>query len=222
MPLDALIFDCDGTLVDSEGIGIQVLAELAAEHGAAFDAEARFEQLRGLKMAECVVRIEAASGVRLPADFVPKVRLRMAAALRQRLKPMDGIHELLSSLRIPFSVASSAPRDKIELSLSLTGLLPFFAGRIFSSYELGSWKPDPGLFLHVARAMNVAPEACGVVEDSRPGILAGVAAGMRVFALNAQDAPYPGGQVHFVPNHHQLKILLDSWSERGTLSEKTP
>jgi len=78
--------------------------------------------------------------------------------------------------------------EKIELSLSLTGLLRFFKGRIFSSYDVGSWKPDPGLFLHAARAMGVAPRDCAVVEDSLPGICAGVEAGMAVFAFQPHEA----------------------------------
>ena len=87
-------------------------------------------------------------------------------------------------------VASNGPREKIALSLSITGLLSFFDGRIFSSYELQTWKPDPGLYLHAAGAMKVAPENCAVVEDSVLGVRAGLAAGMRVFAYAAAgDAP---------------------------------
>src|SRR5205814_3978267 len=88
----------------------------------------------------------------------------------------------------PICVASSGPMEKIELSLSLTGLLRFFKGRIFSSYDVAAWKPDPGLFLHAARAMGVAPWDCAVVEDSLPGICAGLAAGMTVFAFQPLEA----------------------------------
>lgn len=178
----AIIFDCDGTLVDSETIGVQVLAEVAAESGAVFDAADTLEHLRGLKMTECVARIEALCGVKLPQAYVPEVRLRMAEAFRLRLQPMPGARELLASLTQPFCVASSGPRAKIELSLSLTGLAPLVNGRLFSSYEVGSWKPEPGIFLHAAAALGVAPAECAVVEDSEPGVRAGLAAGMRVFA----------------------------------------
>lgn len=88
---------------------------------------------------------------------------------------------MLRQLDRPYCVASSGPRDKIEHSLSITGLLGYFPGRIFSAYDVGSWKPDPGLFLHAAETMGVAPERCAVVEDSVLGVQAGVAAGMTVF-----------------------------------------
>jgi beta-phosphoglucomutase-like phosphatase (HAD superfamily) len=81
----------------------------------------------------------------------------------------------------------SGPPEKIETSLALTGLQPFFEGRVFSSYDVGVWKPDPGLFLHAARVMGVAPGDCAVVEDSVFGIQAGLAAGMTVFAFQPQD-----------------------------------
>jgi HAD superfamily hydrolase (TIGR01509 family) len=207
--LQAIIFDCDGTLVDSELLGIQVLAEVAAESGARFEPSAELPNLRGLKMAECVEHIERRSGVRLAEDFVPKARVRMAEAFRRSLRAMPGARDLLASLRLPFCVASSGPREKIELSLSLTGLTSLVDGRIFSSYEVGSWKPEPGVFLHAAAALRVTPSACAVVEDSEPGIRAGLAAGMRVFAYGdyAREAA-ARWDVQHVPTHHELAQIL--------------
>jgi HAD superfamily hydrolase (TIGR01509 family) len=89
----------------------------------------------------------------------------------------------------PVCVASNAPRSKIELCLATTGLARFFEGRIFSAYEVGSWKPDPGLFLHAAQAMGAAPARCLVVEDSAPGVIAAREAGMQVVALLHEEAP---------------------------------
>ena len=207
--LKAIIFDCDGTLVDSERIGVEVLAEVASERGALLDVDVALRHLRGLKMAECVSRIEHQCGVKLPDDFVPEVRRRTADEFRRRLRPIDGARELLASLRVPFCVASSGPREKIELSLSVTGLLPLIGDRIFSSYEVGSWKPHPGLLLHAAAAMGMAPSSCGVVEDSSPGIEAGIAAGMQVFAFGDPPVDFPsGGRVRHVRTHHELKVLL--------------
>jgi HAD superfamily hydrolase (TIGR01509 family) len=208
--LQAIIFDCDGTLVDSEVLGIQVLAEVAAESGARLDAASALGELRGLKMSECVERIEARCGVRLAEDFVPRVRQRMADTFRQSLRPMAGALELLSSLTLPFCVASSGPRAKIELSLSLTGLSPLVNGRIFSSYEVGSWKPEPGIFLHAAEALGVAPSGCAVVEDSEPGIRAGLAAGMRVLAYGdySKELARCWGVQH-VATHGELGDVLE-------------
>jgi len=206
---DAVIFDCDGTLVDSERIGMDVMAEVAAERGARFDVDFGLREWRGLKMAECVTLIEAHCGVVLPADFVPEFRLRSAAAFRSRLEAIDGARELLTSLTVPFCVASSGPREKIELSLTVTGLLPLFSGRIFSAYEVGHWKPHPGLFLHAAASLGVAPHACLVIEDSTPGVDAGLAAGMQVVAFGdlLADA-VPRAPVPHARTYGDLRHLL--------------
>jgi HAD superfamily hydrolase (TIGR01509 family) len=191
LPPSLLIFDCDGVLVDSEELGIRVLMEAAREQGPlSMDFAEAMSLFRGRKMAECVAILSERVGKPFPEDFTPKFRARQAEAFRQDLKPIPGIHEALQSISIPKCVASNGPREKITLTLSVTGLLSFFEGRIFSSYELQTWKPDPGLYLHAAGAMNVAPQDCAVVEDSVLGVRAGVAAGMRVFAYAAAgDAP---------------------------------
>lgn len=207
--MQAIIFDCDGTLVDSETLGVRVLVEVAAEHGAQLDAASMLPDLRGLKMTECVAILQERSGVRLPEDYVPRVRRRMADAFRSALRPMDGARELLASLTLPFCVASSGPREKIELSLSLTGLLPYVNGRIFTSYEVGTWKPEPGIFLHAAQALGVQPSGCAVVEDSEPGIRAGLAAGMRVFAYGDLVGEIAERyRVRHVRTHRELSELL--------------
>ncbi|WP_437501949.1 HAD family hydrolase [Sorangium sp. So ce1099] len=186
--MNAIIFDCDGTLVDSERLGNEVLVEHVAGYGVSMTVDEATALFRGCKMADCVAALEARAGRALPPSFVAELRRRTATAFRERLRPMDGALALVSALSIPFCVASSGPREKIELSLSVTGLLPFFSGRIFSSYEVGAWKPDPGLFLHAAGAMGVPPSECVVVEDSGPGIAAGLAAGMTVVALLGECA----------------------------------
>ncbi|MGH8150190.1 MAG: HAD family hydrolase [Steroidobacteraceae bacterium] len=183
MSYDAVIFDCDGTLVDSEGLACQAIVDHAAAFGVRLtlaDAVARFT---GGRMADVVTFLEGLRGAPLPADFVAGVRTRMAAAFAAHLRPIDGALDLVRSLALPHCVASSGPREKIELTLSITGLLPYFEGRIFSAYEVGSWKPNPALFLHAARKLGADPQRCAVVEDSTHGIEAGLAAGMTVFAL---------------------------------------
>jgi HAD superfamily hydrolase (TIGR01509 family) len=186
-----LIFDSDGVLVDSEELSARMLVEAAREHGPlAMELSEAVRLFRGRKMAECVDILSERLGRSLPEDFTPNFRARQAEAFRQNLKPIPGIHEALCEITMPICVASNGPREKIALALSVTGLLPFFEGRIFSSYELGTWKPDPGLYLHAAAAMKVAPADCVVVEDSVLGVRAGIAAGMRVLAyIAAGDAP---------------------------------
>lgn len=188
MTIDAVIFDCDGTLVDSELLANTILVECAARCGLQLSVEEAMQRYVGGRMADCVADLEARFGRRLPDDFVSDFRTRTAAAFRVGLKPVEGARELLQALRVPFCVASSGPAEKIELSLGVTGLLPFFTrDRIFSAYDVGCWKPDPGLFLHAARTMGIAPTRCAVVEDSLPGINAGIAARMPTFWLRPPD-----------------------------------
>lgn len=189
-PVSLVIFDCDGVLVDSKMLANRVLAELAGEHGVALGPDEALTLFRGCKMADCVAVLAGRLGRPLPDDFVPTLRARTATAIRDELRPVEGVAAALAQIDVPVCVASSGPREKIELALSVTGLLPRFAGRIFSSYEVGSWKPAPGLFLHAAAALGVQPAGCAVVEDSAPGVRAALAAGMRVigYAPLAADA----------------------------------
>jgi HAD superfamily hydrolase (TIGR01509 family) len=183
MPFDAIIFDSDGTLVDSEHLLNEVLVERAAAFGIALTLEEASARFRGGRMADSIAYLEGLQGKPLPKSFESDLRKRLAEVLTSRLHPVDGALELVRSLGVPFCVASNAPRAKIELCLEVTGLLPYFKGRIFSSYEVGLFKPDPGLFIHAARSLGASPGRCAVVEDSAPGIRAGLAAGMAVFAL---------------------------------------
>jgi len=209
MRFQALIFDCDGTLVDSERIAVQVLVEMAGENGVVLDLASALREFRGARMADCVKHIESLRGAPLPNDFTQEVRRRVADRFRRDLQPIAGADELLRGLSIPICVASNGPRDKMELSLSLTGLLPYFSGRIFSAYDIGQWKPNPELFLHAARAMQVDAKACAVIEDSEPGVAAALAAGMHVFALkNDCLSVVSSDRVTPLQSLLQLKYLL--------------
>lgn len=183
MPIKAFIFDCDGTLVDSEPLGFQAIGEALAAHGYRLPPGVDLIDLKGQRMATSLAEIGRRIGRALPPDFEVVVRDQMARVFRACLRPIAGAPETLAALRVPFCVASNGPREKMELTLGLSGLLHHFEDRLFSAYEVGSWKPEPGLFLHAADAMGVAPQHCAVVEDSVAGLRAGVAAGMRVYAF---------------------------------------
>ena len=181
--IDAVLFDCDGVLVDSERVAAECIIEFAARFGAVFEFDEALERFTGARMADNLRDIEARGKCTLPDDFEDGLRAHMAAQFEARLEPMDGAAALIEALDVPYCVASNGPRSKMEVTLRIAGLLEHFDGRIVSAYEVGVWKPDPGLFLHAARMLGVAPERCAVVEDSDYGITAGVAAGMQVFAL---------------------------------------
>jgi len=183
--IKAVIFDCDGTLVESEFLSNEVLSTYVAEFGLSISAREATELFSGGRMANSLQVLESRLGCSLPESFVAEFRRRQAIALRERLQPIDGAHDLLAGLTRPFCLASNAPLDKCELNLEVTGLNHFFTSeRVFSAYQIGVWKPEPDLFLHAADAMNVDPANCAVVEDSPIGVAAGRAAGMQVFAFD--------------------------------------
>lgn len=190
-PIRALIFDCDGTLVDSEPWLVEAMLAEGALYGLPETAREVLDAQRGAPMSQQMGVVAERSSQPLPADFEDRVRARMAGYFKAHLQPIAGALALVRSLQLPFCVASNGPSHKIELVLGLTGLLPWFEGRIFSAYDIGVWKPAPDLFLHAAQQIGFAPADCAVVEDSASGIAAGLAAGMRVFALGEQPADLP-------------------------------
>jgi HAD superfamily hydrolase (TIGR01509 family) len=161
------------------------MADMVQPHGLALSAAAALDAFRGRKLADCVMEMEAQLGRKLPEGFIAEFRQRQAEALERELVAVEGVADALAALLVPTCVASNATREKVRLSLGLTGLLEHFGDRIFSAYDVGAFKPDPGLYLHAAEAMGVLPERCAVVEDSVAGARAGIAAGMRVLGYAA-------------------------------------
>ena len=214
--IDALIFDLDGTLVDSEVPGMDVLYEEGLRLGVAFTREQARQAFRGRRMADCIAWIGERVTQPSPrfegdfaARFTPHIRHVMAERFRQGLNPMPGARELLARLNRPYCIATNGPREKAELTLGLTGLLPLFEDRLFCAYEVGSFKPAPGLFLHAARALGAEPARCAVVEDSLPGLEAGLAAGMQVFSLcHAALPPDMARRVRPIESLTELDRLL--------------
>ncbi len=216
-PVRAVIFDCDGTLVDSEVPGMDVLHQLACAQGLALTREDAHRRFRGVRMADIVRWITTQlppQDADFEAHFTRRVRAEMAARFARGLSAMPGAHALLHGLRIPRCVATNGPREKVEQTLGLTGLRPYFGDHVYTAYEVGSFKPDPGLFLHAATAMACAPAACAVVEDSEAGLQAGIAAGMQVFALMEPQA-VPQALVGRVVRIDSLADLPALWARAG-------
>ena len=205
--IDAVLFDCDGVLVDSERVAVECIVELAARFDATFELEEALERFTGARMSDTLRQIEERGGCKLPDDFEDALRSRMAVEFESRLEPMAGAAALVEVLDVPYCVVSNGPRSKMEVTLRVAGLLEHFAGRIVSAYEVGVWKPDPGLFLHAARMLGIPPDRCAVVEDSDYGIAAGVAAGMQVFAL------VPDERAHSMPEGVVAVSSLDELCE---------
>jgi HAD superfamily hydrolase (TIGR01509 family) len=181
MRCELVIFDCDGVLVDSEPVANRIFAEELNAAGLALSVEEVCREFIGRSMACCLAEVERRLGRPLPAGFVERLQSRTFDAFRAGLAPVAGVREALARIDLPFCVASSGEPQKMRLTLGLTGLLPLFEGRLFSAVEVERGKPHPDLFLHAARRLGATPARCAVVEDSRHGVAAGVAAGMTVF-----------------------------------------
>ncbi|MEP3478175.1 MAG: HAD-IA family hydrolase [Fuerstiella sp.] len=185
MKIEGVIFDCDGTLVDSEIISMQVLQQLCLDQGLTLSMEEAMDSFAGNELAVVLQILEDKLNGKLPVDFLDTFRSKQLAELAASLTAIHGAHELVKSLTVPTCVASNAPLSKVNLCLQITALDQFFpADRIFSAYTIEKWKPAPDLFLQAAQALAVPPQNCLVVEDSLFGVQAGVAAGMQVVALD--------------------------------------
>jgi HAD superfamily hydrolase (TIGR01509 family) len=190
-PIRLVIFDCDGVLVDSERIAVRVDVVVLAELGWVMTEAEVVERFMGRTDEYMVSQVEAHLGRPLPANWEEPFQRLYREAFEARLKPVPGILEVLDEIATPTCVASSGTHERIRYTLGLTGLYTRFVGRIFSASDVARGKPAPDLFLHAANRMGAEPSECAVVEDSRYGIEAARAAGMRAFG-------YAGG---LTPRH---------------------
>jgi HAD superfamily hydrolase (TIGR01509 family) len=187
-PPDALIFDCDGVLVDSERLMNREFTEMLNGLGLPYTYDSTISAFMGRSMTSCVQIIESELGRRIPDDFLATLEARAATVFAERLQPIDGIVDALDTLDargIRYAVASSGSHEKMRLTLGITGLLPRMLGRITSATEVAHGKPAPDVFLLAAERLGVAPSGCVVIEDSLLGIQAALAAGMRVVGYAA-------------------------------------
>ncbi|RYY64483.1 MAG: HAD family phosphatase, partial [Comamonadaceae bacterium] len=192
MKFDAVLFDCDGVLVDSEWITNGVLRDMLEELGWKLSAEECMRTFVGKAVKDERALIEARTGRPLTEDWMVRFRERRNEGLIQRVKPIRGAVEAVALLHDRFggriACASGADRFKVELQLEKCGLMPFFKGRIFSGHELPRSKPAPDVYLAAAAALGVPPARCAVIEDTVTGVTAGVAAGATVFGYSPPEA----------------------------------
>jgi HAD superfamily hydrolase (TIGR01509 family) len=182
-PLDLVIFDCDGVLVDSEPLADRVLLEGLAARGMPIEPSFVEERFLGRSLAAICAILRDECGIDLSHDDLEEMRLQLYALFRRELRPIRGIEEALDGLALTRCVASSSQLERIRLSLEVTGLLSRLEPYLFSATMVARGKPAPDLFLHAAGRMGAEPGRCLVIEDSAAGVTAAKAAGMRVFAF---------------------------------------
>ena len=189
---DAVLFDCDGVLVDSEPITNGVLRDMLEELGWTLTLAECMRIFVGKAVKDERALIEARTGQPFSEDWLARFRERRNVALTQGVQPIAGVVEAVAKIHALYggrlACASGADRFKVELQLQQCGLMPYFEGRIFSGHEMPRSKPAPDVYLAAAAALGVNAGRCAVVEDTVTGVAAGVAAGATVFGYSPPEA----------------------------------
>ena len=192
MKFEAVLFDCDGVLVDSEGITNGVLRDMLAELGWELTPQECMRLFVGKAVKDELPLIEARTGQPLTEDWFVRFRERRNQGLIERLQPIPHARQTVAALHAALqgriACCSGADRFKVELQLHKCGMLPFFEGRVFSGHEMPRSKPAPDVYLAAMELLQVAPGRCAVVEDTATGVTAGAAAGATVFGYSPPEA----------------------------------
>jgi HAD superfamily hydrolase (TIGR01509 family) len=188
----AVLFDCDGVLVDSEPLTNGVLRDMLEELGWSLTREECMRLFVGKAVKDERATIEARTGRPLTDAWLAQFRERRNQRLEAQLTPIagapDAVAQVHAAVQGRIACASGADRFKVELQLAKCGLMPYFEGRIFSGHETPRSKPAPDVYLAAAAALQVDPGRCLVVEDTVTGVTAGVAAGATVFGYSPPEA----------------------------------
>lgn len=211
-PFDLVIFDCDGVLVETEPLATQLFVQMFAEYGFQLSYEECLRKFAGAVISKRLEVTAQALNWTPPADFLSIFDQRIIPLTERELKTVPNIHALIESLSVPICVASNGSRDEITLRLKLAHLTQRFGSAIFSGLEVPHPKPAPDVFLAAAKAFNISPARCIVIEDSTLGVTAAVRAGMKVYghaAVTSSEALREAGAIPFA-NMLELKTLLHS------------
>lgn len=213
--IEAVFFDCDGTLVDSEVICSRAYVTMFQEFGITLDPEEVFKRFKGVKLYEIIDIVSLEHGVTLAKTESEHVyRAEVARLFDSELEAIEGAEALLSAITAPMCVVSNGPNNKMQHSMGKLNMLHYFPDKLFSGYDIQRWKPGPALMFHAAKAMNVNVENCILVDDSVAGAQSGIDAGMEVFYFCAD--PHNKPIVHpKVTTFTHLSQLPELWKARG-------
>lgn len=215
MTVECIFFDCDGTLVDSEMLCTQAYVNTFAQFGATLSLQEMFEKYKGVKLYDIIADVCQQHSLTTPVEVLePAYRREVARLFDLKLKPIHGAKALLEKVSVPVCVVSNGTVPKMQHSLGLTGMLPFFGDRLYSGYDIEHWKPEPELMYHAAQQMGVPIERCILIDDSEAGAKAGIAAGIPVFyyCVDAHNPVINHPLVTVFDNMEQLPTL---WQARG-------
>ncbi len=208
MSIQAVIFDCDGVIVDSEVLSNRAMAEAMTAAGFPMTTEESMNQFMGKADDLLISEIDllVGQGEAVIADYHHRLNLLIETEL-EAVPGAFSLLECLSTHKVPFAMASNSHRAKMQRTLGKTGADKWFEGRYFGRDDVQLGKPHPDLYLLASAFLNVMPEHCIVIEDSLTGAQAGLAAGCRVWGL-VRDAS---------PEHHLALGCERTYSSYGQL-----
>lgn len=196
--IEAVIFDCDGVLVDSEIIASTISLEMLKPLGFNMGLEEYAEEFAGKVERDTLNIIQNEYKINLPQDFLSQLRLKIEHALDNDLKAIKGVYDTIQSIDLLKAVVSNSRLVRVIHSLKIAGLEGLFGENLFSSEMVEKPKPDPAIYLLSAQKLGVNPENCLVIEDSISGATAALRAGMNVIG-------FLGGSHIFNGHERQLK-----------------
>ncbi|MCZ8374362.1 MAG: HAD family phosphatase [Beijerinckiaceae bacterium] len=180
----AIIYDCDGTLIDSEHIAGSVCAEALSSIGYPITMEAFNSRFNGIPVAATWAMLRAEIGRPLPEGFNEAINAEIYRRMALELKPIEGVAEAIATIGGNRAVASSTSLEPLWRNLRKTGLADLFEPHIYSATQVARGKPAPDVFLYAASQIGVDPHQAVVIEDSVAGVMAARRAGMRVIGFS--------------------------------------
>jgi HAD superfamily hydrolase (TIGR01509 family) len=210
MTFEAIIFDFDGVIVDSEAVANAAMAEILSARGYQVSGEEAVARYAGLRWIDCHRRIEAESGLGFDSEELRRAVDDAIAERSAEMLAIEGIEPFQSHRKL--AIASSSEINWLEATLARLGLAAWFEGRLFSAAGFERGKPNPDIYLHAAARLGIAPERCLVIEDHPVGVAAGAAAGMTVIALLAASHIREGhaGRVRAAGAHHVARDYAEA------------
>lgn len=215
----AILFDCDGVLVDSEILAVEVETEMLAAHGLHYEIPEFKHRFMGMSDAAFFAELHAdalsRTGSPLPDNFATQCIERLYEVVEQRLVEVEGTRLFLRTLPHPKAVASSSTSEKLAIKLRKTQLWDLFSPHVYSADHVAHAKPAPDLFLHAAAALGVRPSDCIVIEDSVNGIRAARAAGMRAWGFAGGSHMDDGGRARL--RGAGAEVIANNWQDVSAL-----
>ncbi|GAB3476541.1 HAD family hydrolase [Marinomonas epiphytica] len=207
----AIIFDCDGVIVDTENISNQIMQDMLKELGLEVETKVIHEKFSGFTTESNLKTAATLLERPLPDSFLQVYKQRFKETIDRELKPIEGVTRVLEKIRKPIAMATNANRQEMNEKLAKIGLTERFSTR-FCVEDVAKGKPAPDLYLRAAQELKISAQSCLVIEDSLAGIKAGAGAGMTVLAYSAtmdSKAQKEAGATACFETMSELETLLD-------------